>query len=558
MVARAGPARRAPDAGDEAGGRRRAGRRLRGRRLRAGSPRRGALERRGHREPLRRRGGRDQLRPAPPAVADPGRRRRRAASPRRAWSRPRAAASASSACTRRTAGWWTRRSTRPSSPGSAASPAGSPRPTTRAPRWPSAATSTWPRRTPTCGTRRRATGGRTSRSPSARPSRGSARGGSSTPTGCTTARRAATRGGTTAPATSTRTSGCASITCSSPRRWRSAPCGRRSTARRARASRSPPTTRRWSIDLDEPGHPVRRRVGGGRRARGGPPDPLTPAPIETLSAARSAPARAGRPGVRGHRPPARSSRGGFSARSGAWGSSRSIPSTSWCARTTSRSSRASAPTTRALLDRAAYAGPRRALFEYWGHEASLLPVSAPAAPALAHGARRAGRGVYRGLVRSARRRRAFIDAILAEVAERGPLAASELTDGGRSRGNVVGLERRQAARWSGSSGAAASRRRPAGASSASTTCPNACSRPTVLAAPTPPEDDAQRSLVRARRPRARGGDRARPAPTTSASTAPTRRRGWPSWSRPASSMPARVEGWTRPAYLDRAAAHPGA
>src|SRR5262249_46023724 len=28
-----------------------------------------------------------------------------------------------------------------------------------------------------------------------------------------------------------------------------------------------------------------------------------------------------------------------------------------------------------LLDAAAYAGPERALFEYWGHQASLLPVA---------------------------------------------------------------------------------------------------------------------------------------------------------------------------------------
>ena len=55
----------------------------------------------------------------------------------------------------------------------------------------------------------------------------------------------ATPGGTTAPATSTRTSACASTTCSStPPLAGAHGRGRRSTARRARASRSPPTTRR--------------------------------------------------------------------------------------------------------------------------------------------------------------------------------------------------------------------------------------------------------------------------------------------------------------------------
>jgi len=56
---------------------------------------------------------------------------------------------------------------------------------------------------------------------------------------------AATRGGTTAPATSTRTSACASTTCWRPARSRRGRCGRRSTAKRARASPFPPTTRPW-------------------------------------------------------------------------------------------------------------------------------------------------------------------------------------------------------------------------------------------------------------------------------------------------------------------------
>ena len=34
------------------------------------------------------------------------------------------------------------------------------------------------------------------------------------------------------------------------------------------------------------------------------------------------------------------------------------------------------PYRRELLDELAYAGRRRRLFEYWGHEASLLPVTA--------------------------------------------------------------------------------------------------------------------------------------------------------------------------------------
>ena len=91
-----------------------------------------------------------------------------------------------------------------------------------------------------------------------------------TPTAGTTPSRAATRGGTTARATSTRTSACGSITCSPRARSPSAPCGRRSTARPARASRSPRTTRRSSSTWTSPATPWtragRRRTAGSRPA----------------------------------------------------------------------------------------------------------------------------------------------------------------------------------------------------------------------------------------------------------------------------------------------------
>ena len=76
-----------------------------------------------------------------------------------------------------------------------------------------------------------------------------------------------------------------------------------------------------------------------------------------------------------------------------------------------------------MLDRAAYDG-ERSLFEYWGHEASLLPVTLY--PLMRWRMERAGRGdeMYPGLARWGRRNRAFIDAVAAEVAARGPLSAS--------------------------------------------------------------------------------------------------------------------------------------
>jgi uncharacterized protein YcaQ len=151
-----------------------------------------------------------------------------------------------------------------------------------------------------------------------------------------------------------------------------------------------------------------------------------------------------------------------------------------------------------LLDRAAWGrrGERR-LFEYWGHEASLLPIELH--PLLRWRMARAerGEGVYRGVARFGRERRAFIYAILAEVAARGPLSASELTNGGRGRGSWWGWSEGKAALewlfWSGRLTAA--RRRNAGFERVYD-LPERVLPKAVLDLPTPPEAEAQRGLLR--------------------------------------------------------------
>jgi hypothetical protein len=87
----------------------------------------------------------------------------------------------------------------------------------------------------------------------------------------------------------------------------------------------------------------------------------------------------------------------------------------------------------ALLD-AAWLGRKRSCFEYWGHEASILPYDAHPllrwrmAGALAQTARHAR------WVQYANENRAFLDDVLAEVRVRGALGASELTHAGERRG----------------------------------------------------------------------------------------------------------------------------
>ena len=96
------------------------------------------------------------------------------------------------------------------------------------------------------------------------------------------------------------------------------------------------------------------------------------------------------------------------------------------------------PYPRELLEEAAWGRPaRRTLFEYWAHEASLLPVALQ--PLLRWRMARAaqGRGVYGRLARFGVERRDYVRAVQREIEARGPTAASEL-EGARGEGGWWG------------------------------------------------------------------------------------------------------------------------
>ena len=111
------------------------------------------------------------------------------------------------------------------------------------------------------------------------------------------------------------------------------------------------------------------------------------------------------------------------------------------------------PYRREVLDQLAYGGRRRALFEYWGHDCSLLPLETY--PLFRWRMERAaqGLGIYRSLARLHREKPGLIDRIEREVRERGPLTAGELGDKPRSSGGWWGWsEHKQALEylfWSG-------------------------------------------------------------------------------------------------------------
>ena len=88
----------------------------------------------------------------------------------------------------------------------------------------------------------------------------------------------------------------------------------------------------------------------------------------------------------------------------------------------------------ALLERAAYGPKRRELFEYWGHEASFLPVTTYPLLRWRMARARDGRGTWNRVAQIAREAPEFVAKVLDAVRERGPVGAGALEAGTRSAG----------------------------------------------------------------------------------------------------------------------------
>ena len=208
------------------------------------------------------------------------------------------------------------------------------------------------------------------------------------------------------------------------------------------------------------------------------------------------------------------------------------------------------PYPRTLLEDAAWGRPRR-LFEYWAHEASLLPLELQ--PLLRWRMARAerGEGTWGGLKPYAGPRRAEAEAILAQIADRGPLAVSEL-EGPRGAGGWWGWsDTKRATEWLFWAGKVTTKTRR-GSFERVYDLPERVLPAGVLNAPTPTEADAHRALL-AIAGRALG----------IATTGDLRDyfRLGPDDAKPRIAelvemgelLPVQVEGWSQPAYL-----HPGA
>jgi len=139
-------------------------------------------------------------------------------------------------------------------------------------------------------------------------------------------------------------------------------------------------------------------------------------------------------------------------------------------------------------------GRKRTLFEYWGHEASLLPIAFQ--PLFRWRMARAESGeLWGGLARFGRERRDYIDAVLGEIEKRGPVTGGDFANGPRGQPGWWSWSDGKAALewlfWAGHLTTATRRGFERVYDLTERALPAA-----IVDAPTPSDEDAQRQLVR--------------------------------------------------------------
>jgi uncharacterized protein YcaQ len=153
------------------------------------------------------------------------------------------------------------------------------------------------------------------------------------------------------------------------------------------------------------------------------------------------------------------------------------------------------PYDRGLLDRAAW-GPKRQrrLFEYWAHEASLLPLALHPLLRWRMAAAERGEIGWRSLRAFADERRGEADAILRRIEAEGPLAASDFEHGKGRAGWWEWGATKQALEWLFWAGRITTATRRGGFARVYDLAERVIPAP-VLALPTPAPDEARRQLV---------------------------------------------------------------
>jgi uncharacterized protein len=148
---------------------------------------------------------------------------------------------------------------------------------------------------------------------------------------------------------------------------------------------------------------------------------------------------------------------------------------------------------RGLLDAMALASSK-AFFEYWGHEASLLPIELQ--PLLRWRMARAlrGQGIWRQLEPFAGERRSEADTLLARIEREGALAASDVAGSRAAKGMWVWSSAKHALEWLFWAGLVASTHRR-GSFERVYNLPERVLPGAILRRPTPDGVDARRGLL---------------------------------------------------------------
>ena len=209
---------------------------------------------------------------------------------------------------------------------------------------------------------------------------------------------------------------------------------------------------------------------------------------------------------------------------------------------------------REALENAAW-GKKPTLFEYWGHECSLLPIESQ--PLFRWRMERAltGDNLWPGLARFARERRDYVDEVLRRIEREGPMTGGDFADAPREAGWWNWSHGKRALEWLFWSGQLAVKTRRG--FERVYDIPERVIPERIRSLPTPDETDAQRQLVRIAG-RALGvateGDLRDyfrlPVADTKARIAELVEEGW--------LTPASVRGWKQAAYVapDAKAARP--
>ncbi len=199
-------------------------------------------------------------------------------------------------------------------------------------------------------------------------------------------------------------------------------------------------------------------------------------------------------------------------------------------------------------------GKRKALFEYWGHEASLIPMACQPLLRWRMARAEAGVGTYSGLARFGREKRTYIEGVLDEVRRRGPLSAGELEQAGKGAGGWWGWsDGKRAVEWLFWAGLVTTATRRG--FERLYDLPERVLPQAVLDTPTPSVEEAQRGLIEiaaramgvATETDLRDYFRMAPGETRARIAELTEER---------VLVPVQVKGWTKPAWLHRDAPRP--